>query len=146
MAKATIVVGVDGSEGSDRALEWCRDHAPDLDAEVVVVHAFVTPAYTVPLYDTLAVSTNVEEWRDEVKKALETEWCASLGGVPYRAMVMDGPPAHVILETARAEHADLIVVGARGRGGFAELLLGSVSHHLTHHADRPVLVVPPPRD
>jgi nucleotide-binding universal stress UspA family protein len=53
----------------------------------------------------------------------------------------DGRPARVIADVADREDADLVVVGRRGRGGIAELLLGSVSHELTHHCDRPVIVV-----
>jgi nucleotide-binding universal stress UspA family protein len=46
------------------------------------------------------------------------------------------------MEFARKANADLIVTGRRGRGGFTELLLGSTSHALTHHADRPLVIVP----
>jgi nucleotide-binding universal stress UspA family protein len=52
-----------------------------------------------------------------------------------------GSAASVLLETAKG--ADLVVVGSRGLGGFAGLLLGSVSHHVAHHATCPVVIVPP---
>ncbi|HVM39852.1 MAG TPA: universal stress protein [Acidimicrobiia bacterium] len=143
MAKTTIVVGVDGSENSARALAWCREVAPGLDAEVVAVHAHGLPSYTLPMYDVPAVATHEQEWRDEARRALEEEWIVPLGDVPHRALVVDGTPAHVLMQVADKEDAAMIVVGSRGRGGFAELLLGSVSHQLAHHTTRPLVIVPP---
>lgn len=145
MATATIVVGVDGSEGSARALEWCRRVAPKLDAKVVVVHAFQVPAYTLPLYNIPAVATHYDEWLAEVRAALAREWVAPLGDVPHRVELLEGPPAQVILDVADHEDADLVVVGSRGRGRFAELVLGSVSHQLSHLCTRPLVIVPPAR-
>jgi nucleotide-binding universal stress UspA family protein len=57
-------------------------------------------------------------------------------------MVLDGSAAGALMDIAAQEQADLIVVGSRGRGGFTELLLGSVGHHLTLHARIPVTIVP----
>jgi nucleotide-binding universal stress UspA family protein len=77
--------------------------------------------------------------------SFEQDWCAPLkdSGVRFKTRVVDGRPAPAISELAQRVHADLIVVGRRGRGSFAELLLGSVSQELTHHSKRPVLVVSP---
>lgn len=140
----TIVVGVDGSEGSERALEWCAVHAPKLDAEVVAVHAFHAP-YAYPALDVPSMPVEVDEWRKEARRLLETEWTAALEGVPHRTVLVEGPSGRCVSETADDLGADLIVAGSRGRGGVAELVLGSVSHYLAHHARRPVLIVPPPR-
>jgi nucleotide-binding universal stress UspA family protein len=72
------------------------------------------------------------------------EWCASLNAasVPCLSIVTDGPPAAAIIAIAEEGEADLVVTGRRGLGGFAELLLGSTTHHLAHHLDRPLLIVP----
>lgn len=140
----TIVVGVDGSEGSDRALEWCAANAPTLDAEVVAVHAFHSP-YAYPSLDVPSLPVEVDKWKKEAQRLLESEWTAALGDVPHRTVFAEGPPAQAVTEVADELGADLIVAGSRGRSGVAELFLGSVSHHLTHHARRPVLIVPPPR-
>lgn len=140
----TIVVGVDGSEGSDRALEWCAMNAPDLGAEVVAVHAFHAP-YAYPSLDVPSLPVEVDKWKKEAQRLLESEWTAALGDVPHRTVFAEGPPARAITDVADDLGADLIVAGSRGRGGVAELFLGSVSHHLAHHARRPVLIVPPPR-
>jgi nucleotide-binding universal stress UspA family protein len=56
--------------------------------------------------------------------------------------MVDGPPSAAIIKVAADEQADLVVVGRRGRGGFSELLLGSVSHQLAHHVGRPLVIVP----
>jgi nucleotide-binding universal stress UspA family protein len=60
--------------------------------------------------------------------------------VPIPPLTPD--PARGLMEVAHRENADLIVTGRRGRGGFAELLLGSTSHALTHHAALPIVIVP----
>ncbi|HLH69672.1 MAG TPA: universal stress protein, partial [Candidatus Dormibacteraeota bacterium] len=65
-------------------------------------------------------------------------------GVPYRTVERDGRPATVIREVADEEEADLVVVGRRGRGRVVELLLGSVSHELSHTCQRPLLLIPTP--
>jgi nucleotide-binding universal stress UspA family protein len=81
---------------------------------------------------------------DKLRLVIVEQWCAPLSraGVPVRPVLVQGYPAKVIRETADAEEADLVVVGRRGLGGFTELLLGSTSHHLAHHLNRPIVIVP----
>jgi nucleotide-binding universal stress UspA family protein len=62
--------------------------------------------------------------------------------VACRTIVKEGNPAAMLDDVAHDEASDLIVVGRRGRGGFAEMLLGGVPHTLAHHARCPLLVVP----
>ena len=62
--------------------------------------------------------------------------------MPFRVVLKDSDPALAIMQAAKSEDADLVVTGRRGRGGFAELVLGSTSHVLTHHLDRPLVIVP----
>lgn len=138
---STIVVGVDGSPQSAAALEWAIGLARATHAEVVAVHALYLPIYAGSGYE--AALPVDEDWRREQEKIFVTEWCAPLrkSGVSYGTIFRDGQPASVIAEVADSYEADLIVVGRRGRGQVAELLLGSVSQDLTHHSLRPVLVV-----
>ncbi|HLG01892.1 MAG TPA: universal stress protein [Acidimicrobiia bacterium] len=137
-----IILGIDGSDGANRALAWCRDNAPKLGAEVLAVHVYSLAAFALPYYDVPAVAQAAVSTGVDLAKALDTEWTAPLAGIPHRTALVEGPTARSLLDIAKRENAAMIVVGSRGHGGFAELLLGSVSHHLTHHATCPVLVVP----
>ena len=143
--KSKIVVGVDGSEHANRALQWCAAHAAAFDAEVVVVHVVEVLGFG-PSMGPYGISSppmtedEVEEMRDLVRR----DWCKVLAdaNVDFRVVVREGRPAPMLIEIARSEGAELVVTGRRGRGGFAELLLGSTSHQLAHHVDRPLVIVP----
>jgi nucleotide-binding universal stress UspA family protein len=139
-----IIVGVDGSASSNRAVEWVAQHALALDAEVVAVFAIEIPVFAASGFGYVPMPVPVEPDRDALRKEIEQSWCAPLeqASVKFRVILMDGGPAPAIIEVAAHEDADLVVTGRRGRGGFAELLLGSTSHHLSHHIDRPLLIVP----
>jgi nucleotide-binding universal stress UspA family protein len=145
-----LVVGVDGSDGAAYALEWVIPVARDLDAEVIVVHAMERPLFPAGGLRAFPTSPAWEdawrEWRKEVEETFVRDWCAPIreSGVPYRAELLEGDPAQTLLEVADREAADMIVVGSRGRGGIAKLMLGSVSHALTNQSGRPIVVIPPP--
>lgn len=139
-----IVVGLDGSEHSAYALQWAIRMAQGMHSEVIAVFAIAPSTYfdtgwaapTVPIeYD--------EKWRAEVKTEFENVWCAPLrdAAVKYRTVIGDGRAASVIVKAADEFDADIVIAGRRGRGGVAELLLGSVSHELVLHCKRPVLVI-----
>jgi nucleotide-binding universal stress UspA family protein len=119
--------------------------AKPLGAEIVAVHA-IPPSSPQEYAFDLAPMVPAEldpAWRQEIHRAFEEEWCRPLreGGMVYRTIERDGQPASVIAEVAEEEEAELVVVGRRGRGRVAELLLGSVSHELSHTSQRPVLLV-----
>ena len=133
-----VVVGVDGSANAQRALGVAADLARRLDVDLVVLHALglmtVIEGRHVPS----------EGHRDDIERLLRTEWCRSLQGDPslrWRAEIVYGSPAAVLLDQGAGLGASLVVVGSRGVGD--ELALGSTSHHVVHHCDRPVVVVPP---
>ena len=139
-----IIVGVDGSEQANRAIEWCAKYAPELDAEVVAVHAIDIPFYVPPTISSLPPPPLSPEERAGFHDHITTAWCAPLAKatVPFRVVLMDSDPALAIMQAAKTEQADLVVTGRRGRGGFAELVLGSTTYALTHHLDRPLVIVP----
>lgn len=139
-----IVVGVDGSEHAEAALEWAARMAKGMGSEVIAVFAISPPVYFDTGYAQPVIPVEFDEtWRAEMKKELERDWCKPLkaAGVKYRTLMEDGRPASVIARVAESSGADVIVVGRRGRGGVRELLLGSVSHELVLHSKTPVLVV-----
>ena len=144
-----VVVGVDGSDGATRAVMWSARLARATGAEVVAAYAIESPVF---LEDFPLVTGPLtieswdiawKEWREHTRELLEQRWCRPLAaaGVRYRAEMIPGG-SKALIEFATSQEADLIVVGRRGRGGFAELVLGSFSHHLVHHSHTPVLVVP----
>lgn len=139
-APRRIVVGVDGSEDSQRALTWAVALAEDSRSEIIAVHAL---GLLTRLGDTAAVPSTGH--RGEVEARLEQEWCRPLAraDVAHRSLVIDGEPVHALLSTAHDEAADLVVVGRRGAGGSPGLLIGSTSQQVVHQADCPVVVVPP---
>jgi nucleotide-binding universal stress UspA family protein len=139
----TIVVGIDGSEHAKAALRWAIELARPLIAKVVAVYALYIPTSALYSDDITLTAQFDEKWRADLKREFEDKWCAPLrgSGVAYQTVVEEGRPAKVIAGVADRVGADLIVVGRRGRAGVAELVLGSVSHELTHHAAHPVAIV-----
>lgn len=121
-----ILVGVDGSEASLDALAWSADIARRAQVELVVVRVLRDP-------------DGAQRERGEVERWL----AAGAGEVPgARVVLVGGDPAAGLLEASRRESAELLVAGGRGAGGFAGLHLGSVAHHLVHHTDVPLAIVP----
>ena len=137
-AAGPIVVGVDGSDCSARALAWAAELAGELGAAVVAVHAL---GLLVHLGET---TTPAQGQRAEVLDRLEGEWTAVLraAGVAHRCALVDGNPVTALQSAAVGEGARMIVVGSRGTGGFPGLQLGSTSHQLAQHSPIPVVIVP----
>ena len=140
-----IVVGVDGSAHSEAALHWAARMAKGMGSEVVAVFGIAPPMYIDAGYMAPMPPPQLDpEWRTEIKKKFEEQWCKPLqdANIRYRTIMEDGRPASVIAKVADSVDADIVVLGRRGRGGVAELVLGSVSHELVLHAKRPVLLIP----
>lgn len=142
----TIVVGVDGSDNGARALRWALRHAGSGGARVIAVHAWGVSAFA---YGGPGFVTAIDptEFRRVASTALEQTVTELAGDVPegvqVEQRVVEGDAAAVLVQLARDEHADLLVVGSRGLGGFSGLLLGSVSAALAHHTPCPLAIVPP---
>ncbi len=139
-----IIVGVDGSEQAGRAVEWCARYARPLDAEIVVVHAIDMPVLVSPMTVAIPIPQFSEVDLEHLRKVVTNDWCAALAKaeIPFRVVLVETDPAVAIMETAKTENADLVITGRRGRGGFAELVLGSTTYALTHHLNRPLVIVP----
>ena len=140
-----IVVGIDGSAGSHQALRWALTQARCYDAEVVAVHLY---SYTLPDVPDSAVgepeiieevvATAERRARGVVDKAIAAAGHLAEGVKITPSIIRSREPAEQLLRAA--EGADLLVVGSRGLGGFAKLVLGSVSRKCLDHASGTVLV------
>jgi nucleotide-binding universal stress UspA family protein len=145
-----IVVGVDGSDGSRRALVWAAEEARLRKSVVVAIHVYTIPPLLMSP-DTLAGIPAapitdpglIERLEESAEKLLaqEIEQVDS-DDLTIEGRVVSGPTADALISAA--EEADLVVVGTRGLGGFKELLLGSVSHQVAHYSHCPVVIVPSP--
>ena len=133
-----VVLMLDGSPESAAAAHWVGDH---LGGTEVVAVTTVSPfgAFVLGLPPSRAA-----DWMPEIRRALEERWCAPLrdAGVPFRTHLLSGSPAPAIVDLARREDAEAIVVGKPARSFLSEHLLGSVAADLVHHAAIPVIVVP----
>ena len=134
-----IVVGVDGSEPARQALRWAAAEARHRGALLHVVHMVHFPVGFGPVVYPSADPERLAEMGDHFAHRECDEVLGDKPGVPVLAEGLVGLTAHGLIE--RSEGADMLVVGSRGRGGFSELVLGSVSHHCVHHASCPVVVV-----
>ena len=141
-----IIVGVDGSDHSRSALGWAIREAVQHHVPLTVMTvrpAPVRPAtrifWAVP--DLPEDSHNPEFTRKAVQQFVDQAVTETGETVPeITVTVATGDAAEELVRAAR--DADLLVVGSRGSGGFAKLLMGSVSSQVTHHATCPVVVVP----
>jgi nucleotide-binding universal stress UspA family protein len=137
-----VVVGVDGSEGSRRALAWAAAAAREHQARLTVVTAWTQPPAPVgPGYGSLrgyAVADFSEPAEHQLNEAIAAVLSEDSHLVLERVLI-EGHPAPRLVEAS--SDADLLVVGSRGHGGFAGMLLGSVSQHVAAHAHCPVVVV-----
>ena len=124
-----IVIGLDGSEGSIRALEWAIDLAEATDVPIVAVHAPIIGANNAMM--------------DAARQALE-QWCAPIGArsVPHELRIEPGDARTALEHVADETGASLLVVGTRGLGAVRGLLLGSVAGYVARYSTRPIAVVP----
>ncbi len=136
-----IVVGVDGSPESVEAVRWAVDEARLRGRALRLVNAYTWPVPMVPMAPPPTVWSEAS-LRDAAEAVVgEAVAQVEAAGVRVSTAVLAGPAPYVLMEEAR--RAELLVVGHRGRGGFATLLLGSVAATVSAHAPGPVAVIRP---
>lgn len=137
-----IVVGVDGSPNADSALKWAMSEAVLRKTSLTVLAVHQVPAgyWTGQPVPVAGDEPLVAEMRKATERAVE-EAAAATGARPdpVTVVALSGFPARALIDAS--EQADLLVVGARGGGGFSALVLGSVAAQVVHHACCPVVVV-----
>ena len=139
-----IIVGVDGSGHSQRALEWAMKEAAvrETPLTAMTVHALIRGYYG-----------GMVEFSDDEVRAEKTRQLVQAEVDAVAHDLGDSAPAAVSVRVASgsvveelvnaAKDADMLVVGSRGAGGFSRLMMGSVSSLVTHHATCPVVIIPP---
>ncbi|MFF5859467.1 universal stress protein [Streptomyces sp. NPDC012751] len=138
VSKPRVVVGVDGSHSSYEALRWAVRYADQVGGTVEAVAVWELPG----LYGWSGPAVDMQVDEDETRRKMTQELADVLGAEAagsVRTQVVHGNAADVLLRVA--EGAEVLVVGSRGRGGFARALLGSVSQHVSQHASCPVVIV-----
>lgn len=156
-----IVVGVDGSENALEALRWALEDAARRGVSVTAIHVYPPKRERSPHLAALSfvtaeatvqrVADDDRQWREdrtsEARRSAERVLADIVRNAQprrdvtiHQIVVEDERPVRVLMD--RSAKADLLVVGARGHGGFGGLQLGSVSQQLTVHAKCPVVVVP----
>jgi nucleotide-binding universal stress UspA family protein len=152
--RGIVVVGVDGSAGAQEALRWAAAEARLRQTRLRVVHASTSgffsaggAGYGYPYIggsaDTLP-GIGFAELREAAEGLVErviAEAGIEADDLEIERQVLEGGPVEVLIHAVG--EGDLLVVGSRGHGGFAGLLLGSVSQQCAHHAPCPVVIVPP---
>jgi nucleotide-binding universal stress UspA family protein len=138
-----IVVGVDGSEASIDALHWAVAQAELVGGKLDVVMTWELPTtygWAAPYPEGFDPETDTRHLLEDTVAAV----LADHPGLDVHAQVIEGHPAPVLIDVAKG--AQLLVVGSRGHGAFAGMLLGSVSDHCVSNSPCPVVVVRHPHD
>jgi len=133
-----ILVAVDGSKHSDAAFDVALDIAQKYGSQLFVLHVFQGGTGV----GTLVSSTDEDVNRSIGQQVLNSyeETAKERGLQNVDILLQEGDAAKRIMETANEIKCGLLILGSRGKGGFKDLLLGSVSHKVTNHADCPVLI------
>jgi nucleotide-binding universal stress UspA family protein len=137
-----LVVGVDGSSHGDAALRWAIAEARVHKGEIVAVFAWQMPFIGVPAaFDRDEMERLSLAFVDEAVAAVVDD-----DSVPVTKLVAQGDVSGSLIAACRELEADILVLGSRGRGGFAGLKLGSVSQECVQHAACPVVIIKQPGD
>jgi len=147
-----ILVPIDGSEPSNRALDYALDLAEELDAEVVILS--VVPPVTLPVFSEepgitpIITPRDIDRYNSKLRATFENVLSEALARARAKkpdlrvsTKLLEGRPADKIVEVAERENFDLIIMGSRGLSGLRELLLGSTTRRVADHCTKPLLII-----
>jgi nucleotide-binding universal stress UspA family protein len=135
--RSPILVGADGSPGSERAIDWAAWAASALDAPVLLVHAIDPGRPETPGSPSAASGRHGIALVEEGRAPLEA------AGVEVDTVIVDGDPRMVLMEAAEREHARIVVTGTRGQGRLSAVMVGSVASYLAARLPGVLVVTPP---
>jgi len=136
----TIVVGVDGSKGSQAAVRWVARQAQSDGGPVIAVHVVRRTG----LWTLSAVQINIDTLLAELQTSLDGRWVAPLrsAGVSYSTKLVRGDPAIELLRVAGRAAPSMLVVGSRGHSNLTDLVVGGTVHKVINRSEIPIVVVP----
>ncbi|MGC8481607.1 MAG: universal stress protein [Acidimicrobiales bacterium] len=137
-----ILVGVDGSGANTSAIRWAVLEAHARHEPLIALYAWHLPvmAYSAPSYIAVSPEESTRAGDALVEQAVGE--LASEFDVKYEIRSVEGPASKVLHDVASSGEIDLVVVGSRGHNAMTNLVLGSVSHALSHHTQKPLVIVP----
>jgi nucleotide-binding universal stress UspA family protein len=137
---STIIVGLDGSSGSQAAAGWAANIARETGAEIVAVHALPRSE----LWTLAAFQVDPQPIVDELQELLDGRWTAGLrkAGITYTTRVVRGDPATELLRVAKRLEATMLVLGAKRRSAVHDLVVGGTVHKIINRSPVPVVLVP----
>src|SRR5690348_7827860 len=139
MRPRELIVGIDGSHESEQALAWAANEAARRGADLLVLHVFDWHVIGAPSPIGASFVTNARKDADDLVATAVARVRDLVPGLAVRGEAVLGRPAPTL--TSASANGATVVVGNRGRGGFASLLLGSISQQVALHAHGPVVVV-----
>lgn len=137
----SILVAVDGSEHSEKAVRYACAMGPSLGAEIVLLHVVPMVVSATPYQDTisdqpfLSLQKVGEDILEKAKKLANRNGCEVID------MISHGDPAAQIIDVATERKTDFIIIGSRGVSGIKRLFTGSISDKVSKHAACPVMIV-----
>jgi universal stress protein A len=136
-----ILVPVDFSDCSKKALQYAASFAKQFSAEILLLHVVQPIVYSEPVVVTATAVFDDNTVREAAAKQL-SDWRNEIAaGATVKANVRTGVPYHEIVRAAEETNTDLIVIGTQGRSGLARMFIGSTAERVVRHAPCPVMVV-----
>jgi nucleotide-binding universal stress UspA family protein len=138
---SNILVAFDGSDQSKKAMEYAIQLAKTYSSKLEVVHVFYYSGFILGEAPIAAPAYILKE-QQEYSNLILSEANQLIESIPgARVTLLRGSPAKAIIDYAKENNSELIIIGSRGLGGIDEFVLGSVSHNVVQHSQIPVLVV-----